>query len=420
VSTLHITYVVILGVCIVLSGFFSGSETALVGIQRERVLQLATTGRRGKALAELVSEPDRMLSTLLLANNFVNILAASVATALFIDLIGESWGPWITTIALTIVILIFGEIGPKSLATRHPEGFSLLVATPISVIAHVLQPLSRVFVSIVRGLFRLLGVRGSSGPSPVTEEDIRAMAFLGETEGEIVAAEREIIDAVFHLADRPIREVMTPRVDVVTLKTPVTLEAIQDAVAATGHSRFPVTADSQDDILGIIAVKDVLRVPTASTPDTIARLLRPPTYIPESRPVLDVLQEMRTSRFGFGVVVDEHGGIEGIVTTKDVIAELVGELQDEYDPSVPSIVPAGRGRWIVDGRLDVDELEGALETELPRGDYRTIAGLYMDEAGRIPAEGDSIRIDGLTFTVLIMERRRIARLRIESESESRT
>jgi CBS domain containing-hemolysin-like protein len=413
VSGINILYIVVLGICIVLSGFFSGSETALVSIQRERAHQLAEKSQRGAKLQDLLSNPDRTLSTLLVANNFVNILAAAVATALLIDLAGESWGPWIVTLALTAVILVFGEIGPKTLANRYPERFSLLVAGPITTLVTVLKPISRSFIIITRGIFKLFGLDLGTGIAPVTEDDIRALAFISESTGEIKAAEREIIDALFSLEDRPIREVMTPRVGMISIPIPVTAEKIEEAVATSGHSRFPVVADSTDEILGILAVKDVLRLKTAATPEDINRILRPPTYIPESRPVLDVLQEMRKSRFGFGVVVDEHGGVEGVVTTKDVIAELVGELQDEYDPSIPMLTPAGPDRWIIDGRVDVDELEAVLEMELPRGDYSTVAGLFMDEAGRIPEEGDAIVLDGISMTVLMMDRRRIARLRVE-------
>ncbi|MDH3605426.1 MAG: hemolysin family protein [Acidimicrobiia bacterium] len=412
-SGLHLLYISILGVCIVASGFFSGSETAIVGIQRERVHQLAARDKRGKKLEALLAEPDRTLSTLLIANNFVNILAASVATALLIDLAGESWGPWIVTLALTAVILVFGEIGPKTLAHRHPERFSLLVAGSISTLSRVLQPISTFFTWLTRRLFRLFRIHLGGGLTPVTEDDIRAMAALSESSGEIEAAEREIIDAVFSLADRPIREVMTPRVDIVSLTAPITMEAVQEAVVSTGHSRFPVIADTHDEMLGILAVKDLLRLPPGVSPAEIARLLRPPTYIPESRSVLAVLQEMRHSRFGFGVVVDEHGGVEGIATAKDVISELVGSLQDEYDPTVPSIIPAGPSRWVVDGRTDVDELEEVVNVELPRGDYSTVAGLFMDLAGRIPDEGDQLEVESLTLTVLLMERRRIARIRVE-------
>ncbi len=412
-SGINVFYIVVLGICIVLSGFFSGSETALVSIQRERVHQLAEKDRRGAKLQMLLSDPDRTLSTLLVANNFVNILAAAVATALLIDLAGQSWGPWIVTLALTAVILVFGEIGPKTLANRYPERFSLLVAGPITSLVTVLKPISRSFILITRGIFKLLRVDLGTGIAPVTEDDIRALAFIGESTGEIKAAEREIIDALFSLEDRPIREVMTPRVDMISISIPVTSAKIEEAVASSGHSRFPVVADSSAEILGVLAVKDVLRLKVPATSDDINRILRPPTYIPESRPVLDVLQEMRKSRFGFGVVVDEHGGVEGVVTTKDVIAELVGELQDEYDPSTPRLTPAGPGRWIVDGRVDVDELEAVLEIELPQGDFSTVAGLFMDEAGRIPDEGDAIDVEGVGMTVLMMDRRRIARIRVE-------
>lgn len=410
---LNLVYLAILAVCVLASGFFSGSETAIIGIQRERVHQLAQRDRRGRKLETLLADPDRTLSTLLVANNFVNILAASVATALAIDLAGETWGPWIVTLLLTAVILVFGEIGPKTLAHRYPEGFSLFVASPISSLSRLLHPFSTVFTSITRGIFRLFRIKLDRGITPVTEDDIRALAELSESSGEIEAAEREIIDALFSLADQPIREVMTPRVDVVSIPAPIDRATVQDVVAATGHSRFPVVANTHDEILGILAVKDVLRLPAGAGSADIARVLRQPTYIPESRPVLAVLQEMRRSRFGFGVVVDEHGGVEGVVTTKDVISELVGSLRDEYDPTSPAVVPAGPGRWIVDGRIDVDELETEIGRELPRGDYSTVAGLFMDAAGHIPDEGDQVVVEGVVLTALLMDRRRIARLRVE-------
>lgn len=263
-------------------------------------------------------------------------------------------------------------------------------------------------------MFWLFRVDINSELAAVTEDDIRALAALSERSGEIEAAEREIIDALFQLADRPIREVMTPRVDIVSLTLPLTMALVQDAASATGHSRFPVIAGTHDEILGILAVKDLLQLGAEASSADMANLLRPPTYIPESRPVLSVLQEMRHSRFGFGVVVDEHGGVEGIVTTKDVIAELVGALQDEYDPTIPSLVPAGPKRWVVDGRTDIGELESAIGRSLPRGDFSTVAGLFMDAAGRIPDEGDHIEVDGVMMTILLMDRRRIARLRIET------
>ena len=413
-SALQITYIVILAVCVAASGFFSGSETALVGIQRERVHQLAQTGKRGERVEELLSNPDRMLGTLLVANNFVNILAASIATALAINLVGESWGPWLATAALTAVILIFGEIGPKTMAARYPEQFALFVAPGVYRAAKILNPISRVFVGITRWLFRLLRLRFDAGPSPVTEEDIRTMALLGERAGEIEPTERAIIDALFRVGDRPIREAMTPRVDIRSLGSPVTVDDVRRLVAETGHSRFPVSGDSLDELEGILAVKDLLRMPADPDDAQVRRVLREPYYIPESKPILEVLQEMKLNRLGFVVVVDEHGGIEGIVTPKDIIGEVMGELADEYDPGAPSIVAAGPGRWLIDGRAGIDELEEAIGRQLPRGAYGTAGGLVLDLAGRIPEEGDWVENEGVRLTVVRMDRKRIARIRVET------
>ncbi len=410
-STPQVAYLAILSACILASGFFSGSETALIGIARERVHQLAGS-RRGRRLAELVSDPEAMLSTLLLANNFVNILGASAATALFIDLLGEQWGPWVATGAVTAVILVVGEITPKSLATRYTEQFALRVAPTIWQLSKVLRPIARVFQIAARGLFRLFRLDPDRAQPGITEEDIRTMAVLGEAEGEIESAEREIIHALFSLADRPVREVMTPRVDIVSVSWPTTMEDLRAAVAATGHSRFPVVEFELDHMLGILHVKDLLRLPHPEAHD-IKRLLREPHYVPENKPILELLQEMRRRRFAFAVVLDEHGGVEGLVTVKDLVSELVGEMQDEFDPGAPSIVRIGPSQWVADGRLPLEELSETLAVELPEGTFTTAGGLFLHLAGRIPAEGDSVQTNGLLLTVMNMERRRIDRLKIE-------
>lgn len=412
-SSLQVTYLVIFGVCIVASGFFSGSETALIGIQRERVHQLASTSR-GAKLAALVADPDRMLSTLLVANNFVNILAAAVATALFIDLAGEEWGPWLATIVVTSVILVIGEISPKSLAARYPEQFSLAVAPTIWNLSRVLRPVSRVFQAIAQVLFRVFRLPADATPHLVTEDDIRSMALLGEEEGEIETVEREIIHALFELADRPVREVMTPRVDIVALVEPVVVGDVREAIAATGHSRFPVTKGSLDSIVGILYVKDLLRRPFDPEPHEVRRLLREPVYVPESKPILQLFQEMKAGRRGFAVVSDEHGGVEGVVTIKDLVSELTGELQDEFDPGLPTLVQIRAGEWIADGRVSLEELADEVDVDLPEGEYATAGGLFLHLAGRIPEEGDTVPCNGLTLTVIRMDRNRIDRLKVET------
>jgi len=412
---IQIAYLVILGVCIAASGFFSGSETALIAVPRERVEQLLATDRRARKVADLTADPDRMLSTLLVANNFVNILAASVATLLFVDLVGEDWGPWLTTGALTAVILVFGEITPKSLATRFPERYSLAVAPTIWLMARVLRPVTRFFLAVSRGLFRVFRV-GPGTAGAVTEEDIRALAALGERSGEIEAAEREIIHSLFSLADLNVRDVMTPRMEIASLTSPVTMSDVRRAVANTGHSRFPVIKEDLDHLTGVLYVKDLLGMPSEPAASDVNRVIREPIYVPESKAVLDLLMEMRAGRRAFAVVTDEHGGIEGIVTIKDLVAELVGELSDEYDPDEPAVLTVGEGDWLADGRVMVEDLEEEMGGPLPHGEFTTVAGLVLHLAGRIPQAGDAIAADGYRFEVLAMIRNRIDRVRITTES----
>ncbi len=418
-NALRVAYLVILGACFLASGFFSGSETALIGLPRERVPQLERT-RRGRRVADLVADPDAMLSTLLVANNFVNIMAAAIATALFIDLAGEDWGPWLATLVVTAVILVVGEITPKSVAARYPVQFSLTVAPTIWTLSRLLRPLSGVFQGASRALFRLFRIPFGPAPQEITEDDIRTMALLGEEVGEIHAVEREIIHSLFHLADRPVREVMTPRPSVVTLTDPVTIGDVREAVAASAHSHFPVIKDDLDRLIGVLYVKDVVRRPFDPSPAEIHSLLREPVFVPESKPILELLQEMRQRRWGFAVVSDEHGGVEGVVTIKDLIAELTGELQDEYDPGTPAILQMGPNSWVTDGRVPIEDLAAALDRELPAGAYTTIGGLILDLAGRIPDEGDSVSHDGLMFTVLRMDRHRVDRIKVEAGPASST
>jgi len=412
VSTEQTVYVVILGICVIASGFFSGSETALVSVPRERVEQLLTTDRRAKPLRALLNEPEAMLSTLLVANNFVNILGASIATVLFVDLLGHDWGPWAATGAVTAVILVVGEITPKSLANRFPERFSLLVAPAIWTLSKFLRPVARVFVSIARGLFRLFRIGAGGDRSAVTEDDIRAMAVLGERTGDIESAEREIIHSLFELADQKVRDVMTPRIDIDPLISPVTIDAVRTAVAETGHSRFPVIKDSVDELVGILQVKDLIGMPSEPTTSDIHRVIREPVYVPESKSVLDLLMEMRRDRFALAVVTDEHGGIEGIVTIKDLISELVGELQDEYDPDEPTVLTVRENEWLVDGRAAVEEVADAIQATLPDGEYTTVAGLVLDRGGRVPKVGDIVTVDGVDIEVVGMVRNRVDRVKI--------
>ncbi|MCL1587676.1 MAG: hemolysin family protein [Actinomycetia bacterium] len=405
-------YLGILAACTVASGFFSGSETALIGISRERVHQLASLGHSGRRLEQLVSDPERMLSTLLVANNAVNVLSATVATILFVSLIGETWGPWVSTGVMTAVLLIFGEITPKTIAARYPEEFSLRVAGTIWNLSIILAPIASFFSAITKGILKMLGIDTNGDASTVTEDDIRALAELGHRGGHIEDAEREIIDAVFNLADRSVRDVMTPRLEIVTLPLPLSGATLRQAVADTGHSRFPVSPEDLDELTGIVHVKDLLQHPESGEAN-LSSLIKPPIYVPETMSILNTLQDMRARRYGMAVVVDEHGGVEGIVTVKDLVSELVGELQDEYDSREPVVLTIGSGQWVVDGRLDIEDLAETIQRDITEGPYSTVGGFIMALFEKVPDEGDQVTKDGVQYTVLSMDRQRVDSIRVE-------
>lgn len=417
-TTFQVVLVVILSICISASGFFSGTETALFALPRERVAKLSERGNRGRRLADLVADSESTLGTLLVANNFVNILGASVATTLAIEFIsssfgrttGDRFGPWVATLVVTSVILVVGEITPKTIASRRPEDFGMIVAPAIWWIDRFLDPVAKVFVGISRWLMRLFGI-DAAGVGIATEDDIMALAALSEQAGEIEPAERQILESLFELADRPVRDVMTPRLEVIALQAGDTEQTARQAVTLHAHSRFPVVkaGGTLDDVTGIFYLKDMVRQPTDGTID---RFLRDPVFIPESTPVLTALQQLRRQKISFGVVLDEHGGVEGIVTVKDLIAELVGEIQDEYDPKEPVIIDMGEGQWVVEGRVPVEDLSDALGVDLADGPYSSVGGLYLAFSGRIPDAGDRIDIEGFTFRVIRMDRRRIDRLQV--------
>lgn len=417
-TPLQIGLVGVLGICFFASGFLSGSETSVVALPRERLDQLRALGKRGERLVALAEDLEGTIGTILVANNFVNILAATIATVLATDLIGEPLGPVLATFGMTAVILVFGEITPKTMASRGPESYGLRAATPLYWLSLVLKPISRVFIGISQWLLRFTRWGKVSGTSGVTEEDIRSLSALGVAAGGIGREAHEIIDALFVAADRSVREVMTPRVDVVSVRLPLSVEQIRQVVADSGYSRFPVLGEegTLDDLIGVLHVKDVLRVGEAIGPDELRALVRTPQFVPESAALLDVLRDFRARRTGYAVVLDEHGGFDGLITVKDLIGELIGDLRDEYDEGAPLLEALGGGAWLVDGRVPFEDVEEALGVTLPDGPYATIAGLFLAEHGSVPFEGDLEVVGGLQFTVERMDRNRIATVRIEKRA----
>jgi len=296
-DTYHLTLWVIFSLCLLASGFLSGSETALTAVARERVQQLAATGRRGRRLEGLVNDLEGSIGTILVANNFVNILATSVATALAFQLVGETWGTILSTVVVTILVLVIGEVTPKTLAARYPERYGMTVAVAVWALAVAIRPIAGVFIGIGQGILRLLRLPARNDQG-VTPADVRALAVLAERGGEIEPGEREIIERLFEKAHQPVRDVMTPRVDIRTLTLPVSSSDVREAVARTAHSRFPVVGEegNPDSILGILYAKDVLSHTEELDSRRVSGLLRTPYYAPESASVMRVLEDLRTRR----------------------------------------------------------------------------------------------------------------------------
>jgi len=409
----QIVLVSILTVCLFLSGFLSGSETAVVAIPRERLDQIAASGARGKRLSLLVAEREATIGAILLANNFVNILAAAVATLLATSLWGEATGTIIATLGMTVLVLIFGEVTPKMLAARFPEQYGLAVAHPLWATKRILAPLSQSFVWSGRMILAWFGVRRDSAAS-VTEQDVLALAALGVAEGGINVDRSEIIESLFETADRPIREVMTPRVDVVALTAPLQESAIRKAVADFGHSRFPVvTADGGlDEMLGVLYVKDLIRRPGSLSEEELRSLVREPHFVPESAPLLEVLRDFKNRRIGFAAVVDEHGGFEGLVSAKDLVGEVMGDMSESDDPNVPRIRKVYDDLWRADGRTPIEDVADALDVEVPDGPYATLAGFILAEHGDMMEIGGKILFVGIEMIVTEKDRNRISQVRL--------
>ena len=381
----------------------SGSETAITSIPIQKVHQLEDS-RKNNRIKRAKENIEKTIGGILVGNNFVNILMASVATLIFVRRFGESAGSALATVFTTVIVLIFGDITPKTLATKLPISF--LTRTTFLV-----EILSKIFAPFTDGITKMIMkfVRSSDkDDAEVTEADIQALTALGEIEGQILPAEREIIDSLLDFSDRPIKEIMTPRVDVLFLSLPINIAEVKQLVNEKRISRMPVSkSESLDGTFGIVYVKDLFNLKTASDPVEIENLVKDVIYLPEYTTVLSALNILRENKASFACVIDENGGIEGVITIKDVLSEFVGDLPDEHDQRFLGIRRLGPGQWRVDGKTDIDDFEEFFGLEESDKDIATVGGLFLSHSEQLPSEGEKIIIDGLEITVTELDNRRI-------------
>ena len=404
-DTNYIIYTLI-AICLFFSALLSGSETAITLVPREKVHQLDDTKRNNK-IRKAKDDLELTIGGILVANNFVNILMASLATVLFVRITNEeNLGSALATVFITILVLVFGEITPKTLASRNPVGFLNRTAFLIDLLARVFAPFTNLITNSIDKGTRTNG--DMDGDNEITEADIQALTALGEMEGQILPAEREIIDSLLDFSDRPIKEIMTPRVDVLFLSLPVDISGVRHIVNEKRISRMPVSkSESLDDTFGVIYVKDLFNLkPDASTLE-IENLVKDVIYLPEYTTVLSALNILRENKASFACVIDENGGIEGVITIKDVLSEFVGDLPDEHDQRFLGIKRLGPGQWRVEGKTDIDDFEEFFGLDPTDKDIATVGGLFLSHSEQLPNEGEKIIIEGLEVTVSELDNRRI-------------
>lgn len=396
---------------LILSGFFSGAETALISLSKIRLRKLVEEkDKHALILDEMLQNPNKMLSAILVGNNLVNVAIAAIITSLSIDALGSS-GIGVATGIATLLILTFGEIIPKSFATKNAEKLSLWAARPVQIIVILFSPIVWVFSLFTEAVLKMTG---SDKTYPfVSEEELRLLMDLGAEEGVIEEEEKEMIQGVFEFGDTMVREIMTQRTDMNRMDINTTFSQVLGFVIETGHSRIPVFEDNIDNIIGILYAKDLLQYMHDEKRFNIEKCVRPAFFVPETKNLDDLFREMRAKNVQIAIVLDEYGGTAGLVTLEDLLEEIVGEITDEYDVEESPVKIIDTDTIIVDGKMPIDEVSELLETKLEKDGQESIGGLVFSLFDRIPRENDTITAENLVFTVEEMLGKRIQRVRIK-------
>lgn len=419
-SVIEIVYVILLILFITLSAFFSGSEAAFISVQRIRLEHMISTNVTGaKRVAKMLEKPERLLSTILLGNNFVNTAAASIATLLAVSVWGEK-GVIYATIAVTVLLLIFGETTPKTMAVHHAEKLSIIVARPIEALSLIFSPFVIVLSWISCRLTRMVG--GTPLPRSLTsEEEIRTMISVGHKEGTVEKDEAEMLHNVFDFGNRPVREVIVPRPEVIAIPQGSRISDFLALYAEHPLSRFPVYQDSMDNVVGILAVKDVLMAlakNSVTQESSIDELIRPAYFIPESKRINELFADMKQNNYRMAIIVDEYGGTAGIVSLSRLVEEIVGEVGDEMATAEKDYEVINEYTFQVDGGMRIDEANDEMGLQLPESEeYETVAGFVLHLLGHIPKRGEQLRYKGLKLVITEMKGVKIEEILVTREKE---
>jgi len=408
------TTVVLLAVLVGAYAFFAGSETALMSLNRYRLRHLEGKKRAAALVKEALTHPERVLGTILTCNLFVSNAAVAlttyVVTIMVADTARSELSITIATVVLTAVILVFGDMVPKSYAARHPEGWSFVAIRVILFFVKLLRPIVRLLTFVSESVLRLLGQKLDPQRHEITLEEIKAVVYAGET-GAVEGRKGRMLRRVLELSERRVSEVMVPRTAIVAIEIGASFEDVLEVVRRERYSRMPVYRETLDHVEGIIYAKDIIASWNANVPFRLSQWLRRAYFIPDGSRVEQTLDELQKHRVHLALVVDEHGGVEGLVTLEDLIEEIVGEIEDELDEESNQVKLLADGSYSLDASVSVKDLNAKMGWELPElPEYNTLAGLILSRLGRIPIQGEEVEVAGLVLRIDKIAGRRIVRV----------
>ena len=398
------------------SAFFSGSETALMAVDRWRIRHLSRKIRRARLVEKTLKEPEKLIGTILLGNNLVNVAASALATSIAIELVGKEGVIW-STLIMTLLILLFAEITPKTVAAYYPEQMSILVVRPIHVLIKLFYPIVRVLSAVSNKLIALLRLEKSGFEPILGIEEITAMIQVGAEEGVLKKRDEEMLQAVLTLDRIPVESVMLPMRDVVAFEVDTPYEEVMAGVKKSEFSRYPVFQERKSEVSGFVHIRDLLRWTGTPGQFSLKKIMRPASYVPEGKSVRQQLVDFQKSRIHLAFVVDEYGEVVGIVSLEDVLEEIVGEIEDEHDRFLRRIQPQSDGSFLVDGSVSIRDLNKWLTWDLPEDGYQTIAGLVLTLFGRLPEMGEEVQWRTFRFQVEEMFEKAITQIRVIREQE---
>jgi CBS domain containing-hemolysin-like protein len=411
-GTTDVVLIVVIVILVVLSGLFALAETGMTRTSRATARALLEQGRRGaRPLARLVEQPQRFLNPILLLTLVCQLVAATLVGVLASHLFGAI-GVAVAAAIEVVVIFVLGEAAPKNWAVQHSDRAALFSAPYVAVLTRF-PPIRLVSAALVQLSRLILPGRNQPGRPDVSEEELLALADVAAEEDVIETEERALIRSIIDFGDTVAREVMVPRPDMVAAEASKRATEVLEVAMSAGYSRIPVYEDRIDDVVGIAHTKDLMRADLSERGDVAVKtLVREAHFVPETKPVADLMREMQNLKFHMAIVVDEYGGTAGLVTLEDLIEELVGEIVDEFDVEEPLIEPLSDGSYRVNARMQLDELNELLHATLPAGDWDTVGGLVYNLLGHVPVEGESTEADGYQLVAEKVQGRRIGRVRI--------